>query len=63
MINMNKIFSQQHLKERLKNAGKEYIIVLLSEIFPDKLRLFEDVDAYVDHFFIIFTINITTFLL
>ena len=28
-----------------KKAGHEYVVVLMSEIFPDKLRLFEDVDA------------------
>ena len=41
------LFSRQNLEERLKNSGREYVIVLLSEVFPDKLRLFEDVDAYV----------------
>lgn len=30
------------LEESLKKAGKEYIIVLLSEIFPSKLALFGD---------------------
>ena len=28
-----------------KKAELEYVVVLMSEIFPDKLRLFEDVDA------------------
>ena len=28
-----------------KKAGLEYVVVLMSKIFPDKLRLFEDVDA------------------
>ena len=28
-----------------QKAGLEYVVVLMSEIFPDKLRLFEDVDA------------------
>ena len=37
----------EQLKTRIVNAGKEYVIVLLSEIFPDKLRLFEGVDAWV----------------
>ncbi|CAE1231885.1 DPH1 [Acanthosepion pharaonis] len=35
------------LKESLKSQGKKYIIVLLSEIFPDKLKLFLTVDAWV----------------
>jgi len=33
------------LEQRFIKAGLEYVIVLMSEIFPDKLRLFEDVDA------------------
>ena len=36
-----------HLKRRLEEAGKPYIVVLLSEIFPAKLNLFEDIDAWV----------------
>ena len=35
----------QNLEERLAKTGLLYVIVLMSEIFPDKLRLFEDVDA------------------
>ncbi|XP_030848155.1 2-(3-amino-3-carboxypropyl)histidine synthase subunit 1 [Strongylocentrotus purpuratus] len=35
------------LKEQVTKAGKEYIVVLLSEIFPDKLGLFADIDAWV----------------
>ena len=35
----------QNLEQMLKKAGLEYVVVLMSEIFPDKLRLFEDVDA------------------
>jgi len=35
------------LETTLKNSGKEYIIVLLSEIFPWKLDLFTDVDAWI----------------
>jgi len=30
----------------LEKRGLEYIVVLLSEIFPAKLALFKDVDAY-----------------
>ncbi|XP_033123551.1 2-(3-amino-3-carboxypropyl)histidine synthase subunit 1-like [Anneissia japonica] len=37
----------QHLEERIKSCGLEHILVLLSEIFPDKLKLFKDVDAWV----------------
>ena len=35
----------QSLEKRLTEAGLEYIQVLLSEIFPEKLKLFQDVDA------------------
>lgn len=37
----------EQLKGRVTGAGREYVVVLLSEIFPDKLKLFEDVDAWV----------------
>lgn len=37
----------EQLKARILSAGKEYVIVLLSEIFPNKLRLFEGVDVWV----------------
>ena len=36
-----------HLKQRLDEAGRSYSVVLLSEIFPAKLDLFEDIDAWV----------------
>ncbi|XP_066018711.1 2-(3-amino-3-carboxypropyl)histidine synthase subunit 1-like isoform X2 [Pocillopora verrucosa] len=35
----------EKLEERFSKAGLEYVIVLMSEIFPGKLRLFEDVEA------------------
>jgi hypothetical protein len=35
----------QNLEKQIKAAGLEIVTVLLSEIFPDKLQLFEDVDA------------------
>lgn len=35
------------LCEKLKSLNKEYVLVLLSEIFPDKLSQFSDVDAWV----------------
>eukprot|EP01133_Synstelium_polycarpum_P003568 gene3568-4081_t len=34
-----------HLEDLLKAKGKEYTIVLLSEIFPHKLDMFADVEA------------------
>jgi 2-(3-amino-3-carboxypropyl)histidine synthase len=40
------IYNSQKLENTLQKRGIEYIIVLLSEIFPAKLSLFEDVDAY-----------------
>ncbi len=35
------------LKESMEKSGIEHIMVLLSEIFPEKLKLFDDVDAWV----------------
>ena len=35
------------LKESMNKAGIRYTVVLLSEIFPEKLKLFTDVDAWV----------------
>lgn len=35
----------QNLQNQIKAAGLEVITLLLSEVFPDKLKLFEDVDA------------------
>lgn len=37
----------QHLESLLQAQGKEYIIVLLSEIFPAKLSQFRDVGAWI----------------
>jgi len=36
-----------NLAKKLKDANKEYVVVLLSEILPGKLQLFEDVDCWV----------------
>lgn len=36
-----------HLKVLLEKAGKQYVTVLLSEIFPEKLALFNRVDAWI----------------
>lgn len=36
-----------NLKDILAKHGKEYVVVLLSEIFPDKLSLFNKIDAWV----------------
>lgn len=40
-------FDFQNLEQRFSKAGLDYVVVLMSEVFPDKLRLFEDVDAWV----------------
>lgn len=37
----------QHLQEVMHRQGKEYVVVLLSEIFPEKLKLFSDIDAWI----------------
>ncbi len=35
------------LKEKMKVASIEHVVVMLSEIFPEKLKLFRDVDAWI----------------
>ncbi|XP_046745760.1 2-(3-amino-3-carboxypropyl)histidine synthase subunit 1 [Diprion similis] len=35
------------IEKRIKVLKKEAVIILLSEIFPDKLKLFSDIDAFV----------------
>lgn len=35
------------LEEKLTQLGKDYVVVLLSEIFPSKLALFTDIDAWI----------------
>ncbi|XP_078080794.1 2-(3-amino-3-carboxypropyl)histidine synthase subunit 1 [Mustelus asterias] len=37
----------EHMESQLQALQVPYVIVLLSEIFPDKLRLFQEVDAWV----------------
>ncbi|XP_037082796.1 2-(3-amino-3-carboxypropyl)histidine synthase subunit 1-like [Pollicipes pollicipes] len=37
----------QNLKDRLTERGLQHVTVLLSEVFPDKLRLLPQVDAWV----------------
>ncbi|XP_023930112.1 2-(3-amino-3-carboxypropyl)histidine synthase subunit 1 isoform X2 [Lingula anatina] len=37
----------ENIQKRIEEVGKEYVLVLLSEVFPDKLRMFSDVDAWV----------------
>lgn len=36
-----------HLQEMMQRQGKEYVVVLLSEIFPEKLKLFSNIDAWI----------------
>lgn len=36
-----------HIEEKLRHCGKNVVTVLLSEIFPDKLALMKDVEAWV----------------
>ena len=42
--NTNVLFN---LQQRLNTLEKQNIIILLSEIFPNKLKLFKDVDAFI----------------
>jgi len=37
----------QHIEQRLQEKRVPYVVVLLSEIFPSKLALFKDVDAWI----------------
>jgi len=37
----------ENVKRMLQKQNKDYICILLSEIFPDKLALFEDVDCFI----------------
>lgn len=37
----------EHLQKRLKLHNREAVIILFSEIFPTKLELFKDIDAFV----------------
>ncbi|XP_067932448.1 2-(3-amino-3-carboxypropyl)histidine synthase subunit 1-like [Watersipora subatra] len=37
----------ENLKQSLSECGRQYVMVLLSEIFPDKLKQFSNVDAWV----------------
>uniref|UniRef100_A0AAG5DUS7 2-(3-amino-3-carboxypropyl)histidine synthase subunit 1 n=2 Tax=Anopheles atroparvus TaxID=41427 RepID=A0AAG5DUS7_ANOAO len=37
----------EHLERRLKHHGREAVVILLSEIFPAKLALMTDIDAFV----------------
>ncbi|XP_047366473.1 2-(3-amino-3-carboxypropyl)histidine synthase subunit 1 isoform X1 [Vespa velutina] len=36
-----------HLQNKLKALRKESVIILLSEIFPDKIKLFKNVDSFI----------------
>ena len=36
-----------HLQSVMEQQGIDYVVVLLSEIFPEKLKLFEGVDAWI----------------
>ncbi|XP_012284047.1 2-(3-amino-3-carboxypropyl)histidine synthase subunit 1 [Orussus abietinus] len=37
----------QNLHNRIKNLGKDDVFILISEIFPDKMNLFRNVDAFI----------------
>ncbi|CAG8493949.1 15218_t:CDS:10 [Acaulospora morrowiae] len=37
----------EYLEEKIKSRGLDYVRVLLSEIFPDKLKQFQDIDAWI----------------
>lgn len=37
----------KHLEEKIRRLGKKNVIILLSEIFPDKIKLFKGIGAYI----------------
>lgn len=37
----------QYLESRIRSHGRDCVIILLSEVFPTKLALFKDIDAFV----------------
>ncbi|CAG8800393.1 40215_t:CDS:2, partial [Gigaspora margarita] len=37
----------EYLEEKIRSRGLDYICILLSEIFPDKLEQFQDIDAWI----------------
>ncbi|KAG0252261.1 Diphthamide biosynthesis protein 1 [Actinomortierella ambigua] len=37
----------EHMEKKIKERGLDYTIILLSEIFPSKLAMFEDMDAFI----------------
>ncbi|CAH1178936.1 unnamed protein product [Phaedon cochleariae] len=37
----------EHLRKRLEESSKKTVVILLSEIFPHKLALFKNIDAFV----------------
>lgn len=37
----------KNLENKMNLLGKENVIILLSEIFPDKIKLFKGVDAFI----------------
>jgi len=36
-----------HIEQLLKNSGKKYFVLLLSEVYPHKLALFKDIDCWI----------------
>ncbi|XP_050305757.1 2-(3-amino-3-carboxypropyl)histidine synthase subunit 1 [Anthonomus grandis grandis] len=37
----------EHLRERLEQKGRQAVVILLSEIFPDKVKLFNKIEGFV----------------
>uniref|UniRef100_A0A6P7EYY5 2-(3-amino-3-carboxypropyl)histidine synthase subunit 1 n=1 Tax=Diabrotica virgifera virgifera TaxID=50390 RepID=A0A6P7EYY5_DIAVI len=37
----------EHLRKRLEETNKKTVVILLSEIFPSKIKLFKNIDAFV----------------
>ena len=50
----------KNLETKINLLGKENIIILLSEIFPDKIKLFKGIDAFIQVIYKIFFVNYVT---
>lgn len=41
----------KNFENKINLLGKENVIILLSEIFPDKIKLFKNIDAFIQVYF------------
>lgn len=48
----------KNFENKINLLGKENVIILLSEIFPDKIKLFKNIDAFIQVYDFLFSIYI-----